>query len=206
MDWTIVLSGIGLGFAIAAPVGPIGILCIRRTLSDGRLVGFVSGLGAATADALYGAVAASGVAITATLAASTTAWLRIAGALFLCWLGITTVRAPLPSSNKAHRERATGIVGAFGSTLLLTLSNPLTIISFAGVFAGLGAGSGDYGVSLVLGVFAGSALWWLVLSTVAGMLRRRLSPGVLVWVNRLAGVLILLFALLALLSIVVGGA
>ena len=89
MEWTAVLSGISLGFAIAAPVGPIGILCIRRTLADGRLVGFVSGLGAATADALYGALAASGVALTATVAAPTTMWVRLASAVFLCWLGIT---------------------------------------------------------------------------------------------------------------------
>ena len=140
MEWTAVLSGISLGFAIAAPVGPIGILCIRRTLADGRLVGFVSGLGAATADALYGALAASGVALTATVAAPTTMWVRLASAVFLCWLGITTVHASVPGSTIVRRGRAVGIVGAYGSTLVLTLSNPLTIISFAGIFAGLGAG------------------------------------------------------------------
>jgi len=204
MEATTILSGVALGFAIAAPVGPIGVLCIRRTLAEGRLVGFISGLGAATADAIYGALAASGLAFTASLASSSTAWLRVAGALFLCWLGLTTFRAPVGDSNTATGTRAAGILRAYGSTLVLTLSNPLTIASFAGVFAGLGVGVEADAASLVLGVLAGSTLWWLLLSTLAGLLRRHISPRVLVWINRLSGSAILIFGLAALLAVLLG--
>src|SRR6476661_6636317 len=157
--------GLLLGFSIAAPVGPIGVLCIRRTLADGRLAGLVSGLGAATADALYGAVAGFGLTFVSTFLVSQQVWLRIVGGLFLLFLGLKTFLIK-PSTVSAD-SGGKGLLRAYASTVALTLTNPLTILSFAVVFAGLGLGSGssDYLSAglLVLGVFCGSALWWLLL-------------------------------------------
>jgi threonine/homoserine/homoserine lactone efflux protein len=196
------LRGLVIGVSIAAPVGPIGVLCIRRTLADGRAAGFVSGLGAATADALYGAIAAFGLtAISDALVAHATG-LRLGGGLFLCYLGVRTLLATPPAEPAA--ARAAGLAGAYLSTLALTLANPTTILSFVAIFAGFGAAAraDTYGGAaiLVLGVFLGSALWWLVLSGGVGRLGRRLAPGTLTWINRLSGLVIGGFGLLALAS------
>jgi threonine/homoserine/homoserine lactone efflux protein len=199
MDLDYLLRGLVIGFSIAAPVGPIGLLCIRRTLAGGRLVGLVSGLGAATADAAYGAVAG--------LLVGQSLWLRLLGGLFLGYLGVRT--ALTPPASRAAGVSGRGLAGAYASTLALTLTNPTTILSFAAIFAGLGiAGAGgDYGAAaaLVLGVFAGSALWWLVLSGGVGLLRGAVTPGALRWVNRLSGALIAAIGLAALASLLWGG-
>lgn len=193
-----------IGFSIAAPVGPIGVLCIRRTLSDGRLTGLVTGLGAASADAVYGILAAFGlVSITSLLIGGQT-WLRLIGGVFLCYLGIKTLLAQPP--REEIPEQRTGLAGAYATTFLLTLTNPLTILSFAAVFAGMGLAStgGDYGsaVILVVGVFLGSASWWLILVGVVGILRGRFKPSMLRWVNIIAGLIITGFGVVALLSLI----
>jgi threonine/homoserine/homoserine lactone efflux protein len=194
------LEGIIIGFAIAAPVGPIGVLCIRRTLADGRVFGLVSGLGAATADALYGAVAALGLTFVADLLIDKAVWLRLLGGAFLVFLGVRTFLAR-PSERAAPAARS-GLPGAYASTFFLTLTNPTTILSFAAIFAGLGAGdaNGDAlsTMVLVLGVFLGSAAWWVVLSWATSLLRTRLSVRGLRWVNRVSGAVIAAFGVLAL--------
>jgi threonine/homoserine/homoserine lactone efflux protein len=195
----LLFKGIIIGLAIAAPVGPIGVLCIRRTLVEGRTSGFVSGLGAATADAVYGSLAALGLTFVANFLVSGEMWLRLVGGAFLVFLGVRTFLArpaePTVSTGKS------GLPGAYISTLFLTLTNPATILSFAAIFAALGAGSagGDVpsAMLLVLGVFLGSALWWLVLSGVAGLFRARLSVGGLRWVNRISGTVLATFGVLA---------
>lgn len=203
MEPNFLLKGILLGFSIAAPVGPIGILCIRRTLANGRLNGFVSGLGAATADAFYGSLAGFGLTLVTDFLVGNQGWLRLIGGVFLCYLGVRTFFAQ-PASEPA-RASARGIAGAYTSTLLLTLSNPMTILSFVAIFAGLGLGNtnGDAlsAASLVLGVFTGSALWWLLLSSGANLLRSQTNTQILRWVNRISGVLILGFGAAALLSL-----
>jgi threonine/homoserine/homoserine lactone efflux protein len=200
----VLLKGIAIGFSIAAPVGPIGVLCIRRTLSEGRASGFVSGLGAATADAIYGCIAGFGLTFISSFLIGQQAWIRLFGGLFLCYLGISTLLAS-PAEEPASAGKS-GIVSAYGSTLLLTLTNPLTILSFAAIFAGLGVAdtSGDYGtaMTLVLGVFVGSGLWWLLLSGIAGALRTRFNTRALLWVNRISGIVILAFGLIALSSLI----
>jgi threonine/homoserine/homoserine lactone efflux protein len=200
------LRGLVIGFSIAAPVGPIGVLCIRRTLADGRAAGFFSGLGAATADALYGAVAAFGLTAISDVLVAQATWLRIGGGLFLCYLGVKTFLASPPSEPTA--ARAAGLAGAYLSTLALTLANPTTILSFVAIFAGFGAAAraDSYAgaVVLVLGVFLGSALWWLVLSGGVGRLGRRLTPATLVWINRGSGLVIGGFGILALSSTLIG--
>lgn len=181
-----------LGFSIAAPVGPIGVLCLRRSIAEGRLVGFLSGLGAATADAAYGALAAAGVTVVSTFLVRQQFWLSLVGGVFLCWLGGQTFRAkPAEHSAKAG---GSGAVAAYFSTLALTLTNPLTILSFVTMFAGVGLGkpAGDVSAAalLVTGVFLGSALWWLVLSLVAGAWRERFDRRRQRRLNRVSGAIV----------------
>jgi threonine/homoserine/homoserine lactone efflux protein len=194
------LEGIVIGFAIAAPVGPIGVLCIRRTLAEGRVSGLVSGLGAATADALYGAVAALGLTFVAEFLIGGESWLRLVGGAFLVVLGVSTFLAR-PAGRAAPDAKRRGLPGAYASTFFLTLTNPTTILSFAAIFAGLGAGetNGDVlsAMLLVLGVFLGSAAWWFVLSGATSLFRTRLSVRGLRWVNRISGTVIAAFGVLA---------
>jgi threonine/homoserine/homoserine lactone efflux protein len=196
--------GMLIGLAIAAPVGAIGLLCIRRTLAEGRLIGFVSGLGAATADAFYGAVAALGLTSISSALIDQEHWIRLIGGIFLCYLGIRTAMSE-PATTAARTRTGRGLAFAYGSTVALTLTNPSTIISFTAVFAGVGlggagAGRGSAGL-LVLGVFLGSALWWLMLSSGVGLFGRALTPARMRWVNRVSGVMLLCLGLLALLSV-----
>jgi threonine/homoserine/homoserine lactone efflux protein len=200
LDAGFLLTGLVIGFAIAAPVGPIGLLCIRRTLADGRSVGLMSGLGAASADAVYGAVAAFGLTFVSGFLIAQGMWLRLVGGLFLCFLGARIIAArPTADTNAAG---GAGLLGAYVSTFFLTLTNPATILSFVGVFAGLGIGSISRSYLsaslLVLGVFAGSALWWLMLSSGVGLFRTRLTLHGMRWVNRVSGTVIVAFGLVAL--------
>jgi threonine/homoserine/homoserine lactone efflux protein len=203
MQIPFLLKGILLGFSIAAPVGPIGVLCIWRTLERGRAYGFISGLGAATADGFYGAVAAFGLTLVIGLLTGAQLWLRLLGGGFLIYLGITAFRQMAPGAVRGGASPA-GLAGAYASTLLLTLSNPATILSFLTIFAGAGVASTAHStqaaIALVAGVFTGSSLWWLLLSALVGWLGSRLGPGILVWVNRLAGAALVLFGLVILAS------
>lgn len=186
------VQGLILGFSIAVPVGPIGVLCIRRSVAEGALVGFLCGLGAATADAIYGAIGAAGLTAVSDALVRHQSWLRLLGGGFLCYLGVVTWRSR--PAEQAARSDAASLAGAFGTTLLLTLSNPLTILSFVGLFAGMGFGVGKTSwlaaVALVAGVFAGSAAWWLLLSTGSRRLGARLGPAQLRWLNRISGLVI----------------
>ena len=199
------LKGLVVGFVIAAPVGPIGVLCVRRTLVHGRPVGLLSGLGAATADALYGCVAAFGLTAVSDVLIGHGAWLRLIGGAVLCFLGLRTFLAA--PAREAAPLQVDSLFGAYASTLFLTLTNPTTILSFAAVFSSLGlvgARAGYLGASvLVLGVFLGSAVWWLGLSLGIGAWRDRIGPGALRWVNRASGALIAAFGVGALISGVV---
>jgi threonine/homoserine/homoserine lactone efflux protein len=200
------LRGLAMGFSIAAPVGPIGVLCIRRTLAEGRVSGLVTGLGAASADAVYGAIAALGLTAVTSVLVEEQTWIRLIGGAFLLWLGATTFLAR-PSENAA-RAKGGGLAAAYASTFGLTLTNPATILSFVAVFAGLGLGSGSGGgplaaLLLVAGVFLGSAAWWLLLSGIVDRLRGRFDARGLVWVNRLSGSVIASFGIVALWSVAV---
>lgn len=189
------LQGALLGLSIAVPVGPIGVLCIRRSIAEGALVGFLCGLGAATADAIYGAIGATGLTLVSDLLVKQQFWFALIGGLFLCYLGIKTWRSQ--PAQVAAQNNAASLAGAFGTTLLLTLTNPMTILSFAGMFAGFGLGRGGIGwrtaAPLVAGVFAGSAAWWLILSFGSRRLGSRFGPRQMKWLNRISGALILGF-------------
>lgn len=203
MDISILLRGLLIGFSIAAPVGPIGVLCIRRTLTDGRASGLVSGLGAATADAFYGSIAGFGLTFISSFLIDQQLWLRLVGGAFLLYLGVRTFLSK--PAERAAEAASTNLISAFASTLFLTITNPMTIISFAAIFAGLGIGSmnGDFGAAaiLVLGVFIGSAIWWLVLSGGVSIFRARFDVRALSWVNKISGVIITVFGLFALASL-----
>jgi threonine/homoserine/homoserine lactone efflux protein len=204
MDTGFLLRGLVIGFSIAAPVGPIGVLCIHRTLAEGRAYGLISGLGAATADAIYGLVAGFGLTFISSILIGQGVWFRLVGGLFLCYLGVKTFLAR-PSEREALTKKSS-FIGAYASTLFLTLTNPATILSFAAVFAGLGVASTDGNYvsagALVLGVFIGSALWWLILSSGVGILRAKFNRSGLRWVNRVSGMVIAAFGAVALISLV----
>ena len=203
MDVSPFVRGIALGLAVAAPVGPMSLLCMRRSLAGGFPAGFLSGLGVATADAIYGAVAAFGLVAVTGLLVGQEAPLRLVGAAVLLYLGVTTLRArPATTSSDAG---ASGLAGMYASTLGLTLANPTTILSFAALFAGVGLGDSDGDASaasaMVVGVFVGSALWWLVLTGAIGLVRRRLTQRMLRLVNVVAGAALIGFGLLALVGV-----
>jgi threonine/homoserine/homoserine lactone efflux protein len=195
------LQGLLLGFSIAAPVGPIGVLCIRRTLADGRLTGFLSGLGAASADMLYGAIAAFGLTAIMDLLVGFQFWLRAGGGLFLLYLGVRTFLAkPAPTSALA---RSTGLFSAYASTFLLTVTNPMTVLAFLGMFSAiLPADGASSPLALVLGVFLGSALWWITLSGLVGLVREKFTPAWMQWVNRISGAVIVTFAVFTLAELI----
>lgn len=203
MDMELLVRGLLIGFAIAAPVGPIGLLCIQRTLAYGRLTGVATGLGAASADAVYGMVAGFGLTAISGFLTGQRVWLGAIGGLFLCYLGVRT--ALTPPAERAASSVAGGRWAAYASTFALTLTNPMTIFSFMAVFAGLGlasaAGEASRAVALVLGVFLGSAAWWLLLSGGVSLFRRKMGPGLLGWVNRIAGAVIVAFGLYLLIDL-----
>lgn len=204
MDIAFLLKGFVIGVSIAAPIGPISMLCMRRTLAEGRLFGIVSGLGGATADAVFGCIAGFGLTFISNIMIDQQAWLRLIGGVFLCYLGIKILLAK--PAKRAALSRGNGLVGAYGSTFFLTLTNPMTILSFAAVFAGLGLASTDRNYvsagSLVSGVFIGSASWLIILCSIVDVFRERLDPPRLKWVNRISGAIITGFGLATLLSLV----
>lgn len=192
-------KGLLIGLSIAAPVGPIGVLCIRRSLTDGSRIGLATGLGAATADAAYGCIAGFGLTAVSSYLVNQRMWLGVLGGLFLCYLGIRTLVSK--PSEQAVGIRKNGLLSAYLSTLFLTLTNPMTILSFVAVFAGLGLGtSSDYftAITLVAGVFLGSALWWLLLSRGVALFRSRITSGWMRAINRVSGSVILVFGIYSL--------
>ena len=198
------LKGLAFGFLLAATVGPLWILCFRRTLAHGRLFGFVSGMGVATADALYGFVAAFGLTVVSNFLIAQKFWLGIVGGAFLCWLGVKTLLSR--PGDKAAEAPATNLAVAYTSTFALTLTNPATILAFVAIFAGLGlAASGSYAEAslVVLGVVIGSATWWVMLALGAGWLRGRSGPRLLRAINIVAGVSILTFGVVQLVALAV---
>ena len=199
------LKSLFIGFVIAAPVGPIGVLCARRTLMHGRRAGFFSGMGAATADAIYGFIAAFGLTFISDFLVEHQSWLRLIGGTVLLYMGIKAFRAqPVKACDLPRSARH--YAGMYSSTFFLTLTNPMTIFSFAAVFAGFGLagtkGSLLDAAMLIVGVFIGSALWWLFLVGIFSLYRKRFQSHELVWINRITGVIIAGSGVLALVSLV----
>lgn len=203
MTLSIWLKGLLLGFSIAAPVGPIGVLCIRQTLQNGRRHGLAAGLGAATADAFYGSVAAFGLTLVMQALTGVQFWLRLGGGLFLIYLGAKFFFKPPENLAAQAPSGQMSISSVYFSTFLLTLSNPATILSFLALFSGMGLETGVRGAPLWLvgGVFCGSGLWWLLLTGGISLIRQRLTTTGMLWVNRAAGVVLVIFGAMILFTI-----
>jgi threonine/homoserine/homoserine lactone efflux protein len=201
MDPAVAIRGFILGFTIAAAVGPISLLVIRRTLSEGRLVGLVSGLGVATADATYGAIAAFGLGAISGALLNARQVLGVVGGVFLLWLAWTTART-VPTAAATTTARRGGLAGAYLSILGLTLANPMTILSFGALFAGLGVTNGAAGEAalVVAGVLLGSTTWWIVLTSVVGAMRSRVTGAWTHRINVVSGVVIAAFAIASIVS------
>jgi threonine/homoserine/homoserine lactone efflux protein len=202
MEFAIFFKGICIGFALAVPIGPIGIMCIRKTLTEGRLRGLIIGLGAATADLIYGTIAAFGLTFISNTLFNQRIWIRLVGGILFLLLGAKIFRTH-PENTNVHIG-SKGIFGSYISTVFLTLTNPLTIFAFVAVFAALGLGKelGYYSTSaLVIGVFIGSCLWFLSLNSGATFFKKKLNLAGLKWVNRVAGILIILSGVIAIASL-----
>jgi threonine/homoserine/homoserine lactone efflux protein len=191
------------GFTIAAAVGPITLLVIRRTIGHGALYGFASGMGVATADITYGAIAAFGLTAITSLLVSGQDVLAVVGGSIIVVLGLKTAFAR-PTGPAVDVERP-GLLGAYLSIYALTLANPLTILLFAGVFAGIGFTVGASfidALAVTIGVGLGSTLWWVLLTLFLGWMRGRISARMLLWVNRISGAALVVFGVVAVVSAV----
>jgi threonine/homoserine/homoserine lactone efflux protein len=199
-------KGVVVGLIIAVPAGPVGVLCIRRTIFNGRLAGFVSGMGAATADAIFGIIAGFGLTVVSDLLLDYQEWLRIIGGGFLLFIGISALVAGPLAAVSSQRDPET-LLADFASTFALTLTNPLTILAFLAIFAGIGLTGENATLGgatiLVLGVWLGSLLWWAALVAGAGWLRRSFRRNHLVWINRFSGGILMLSGIGLLLSVLV---
>lgn len=189
------LKGALVGLIIAVPVGPVGVLCVRRTVIHGSAAGFFSGLGAASADAVFGIIAASGLTVVADWLLGYENWLRVVGGLYLLYIGISALRADPEDEANSQRD-AEGLLADFASTFALTIANPITIVAFLAIFAGIGLAGEQASIArggvLVLGVWLGSLLWWGGLTFGTGLLRVSLRRDHLVWINRGSGGILLL--------------
>ena len=204
MNGTLFGAGIIIGFAIAAPAGPVGVLCAQRTLMHGRLAGLVSGFGAAVADSIFGLIAAFGLSLVADFLLGHQLWIRGVGGAILLALGLKLLFGK--SASAVTEPQVNAHLGNFASTFVLTLTNPITILSFAGIFAAFGVIKAvvtaiDAWV-LVAGVFVGSYLWWLIIAGGVGLFRHWISNPGMRWVGKVSGLVILVFGMLAVVSVV----
>jgi threonine/homoserine/homoserine lactone efflux protein len=195
----LLIRGALAGLAISAPVGPVNVLCVRRTLAKGRMAGLISGLGAATADTMFGAIAGYSISFIIALLLKEEFWIRLIGGALLVGVGCAYYfRKPKPLA-EARKESAHS---AYFSSLLLCLTNPTVILSFMAVLAGLGMGGlkqRSLTLIVVLGIFLGSMLWWSFLALVAGHFRHRITDAAMGWMNRIAGIAIGAFGIVTLL-------
>jgi threonine/homoserine/homoserine lactone efflux protein len=195
------LRGCALGFAIAATPGPIFFLCFKRTLARGWRIGMASGMGVATADGFYAAVAALGVGAVTVAVTTAHRWIALVGGVLVVAVGIrslvTVQRRDITGAATPRR-----LSRAYASTLALTLANPTTILAFAAVFAGLDVGARGTGdaTALTVGVIAGSALWWVLLVAAVRALRLRITTRIARWIGGLSGAAIMVLGVLAIVA------
>jgi len=200
----VLFQGFFLGVVIAAPVGPIGLLCIRRTLEHGPAVGLATGMGAAVADTIFGAMAAFGISTAVTFLSGHELMFRLIGGVFMLAIAIRLFRdPPVPADNESEAANPPTSLGGFVTGLTLTLTNPITLFAFLALLAGIGLGSnlGEFNaLTLVVGVFCGSASWWLTLCSGVALVRHRISEDRLMLINRGTAVALVLFGAWAVMS------
>ena len=201
------LKGIVVGVVIAVPVGPVGVMCVRRTIFEGKLAGFVSGLGAATADAVFGIIAASGLTVVSDWLLGYQWWLRGAGGCLLLLIGGRSLLVT-PQAKLASPPDPESLSWYYASTFALTLTNPVTVLVFIAIFAAVGLSGAEATLGraaiLVLGVWVGSLLWWLALSFSIGLAVRSFEPRHLAWINRGSGAILLVSGVALLASLIAG--
>lgn len=196
----LLLRGALAGLAISAPVGPVNVLCISRTITKGRMAGLVSGFGAAVADTIYGAIAGFSISFIISWLLEELFWLRLVGGALLIVIGIV-YWFKKPKSLKESSGNAPAH-SDFVTTFLLTLTNPTTVLSFLAVLATLGLGEhrpAKLSLFLVLGIFGGALLWWTLLALISGHFRDRFNDRAIVWMNRIASFAIAGFGLITML-------
>jgi threonine/homoserine/homoserine lactone efflux protein len=205
MEASLFFKGFVIGLMVAVPVGPVGLLCVNRTLSKGPAYGLFSGLGIATADAISAGIVALGLTLVSSFLIDQQMWLRLIGGAFLCYFGISIFFSQ-PAEPSSANNKESSLLRGYASTFLLTLTNPLTILSFVAIYAGWGLEdlTGHYLGSALLtaGVFCGSAIWWVALSSGMPVVRMMFSRRGLCWVHRISGVIIAGFGFVVLLSLV----
>lgn len=196
MDFSFLYKGFILGFSVAAPVVPIGILCINRTLNKGYISGLISGLGAATADLIYGLIAGLGITIISNFLIGFKVWIQMIGLVFLFYIGIKTLTRK-SSLSPINQDLKKGLLNDYSTTFILTITNPLTILFFLAIFSGLGLTKSEESkfdsIALIIGVFTGSAIWWFLLSGLTYKVKKVISNNVLKRINTFSGLLILTF-------------
>ena len=196
----LLLRGALAGLAISAPVGPVNVLCISRTITKGRMAGLVSGFGAAVADTLYGAIAGFSISFIISWLLEELFWLRLVGGALLIVIGIVYwFKKPKSLKESSGNQPAHS---DFVTTFLLTLTNPTTVLSFLAVLATLGLGEhrpAKLSLFLVLGIFGGALLWWTLLALLSGHFRDRFNDRAIVWMNRIASFAIAGFGLITML-------
>lgn len=202
MDIIVLSKGILIGAMVSFPVGPIGILCLRRLLTQGPIIGIISGLGAATADVIYAIIASLGLSFISAFLIQQSILIRLISSAFLCGLGTKIFLSQPPMPSKMVKQ---GIIPSYISTLFLTLTNPLTILSFLALFTALGINYATFDTSTMIllstGVFIGSALWWLGLGALISQFHLKISYLTLQKINNLSGITIVCFGLVTLLSV-----
>ena len=195
----LLIIGILTGFAVAAPIGPVGLLCLRRSISDGRLVGFVTGLGAALADSLLCSILAFGISAVSDFFAKHTATLENVGGFILLLIGYIVWRTSPPKEMPKTPTSRPGWFGAFSTSLLITIGNPMTLVGATAIFAGFAIaarlGSHFDALMLVAGIFCGSTLWWVILSMLASSLRDKASGYWMRRLNQGCGIAVAVFGL-----------
>ena len=205
MDLSLLIKGFICGVAIAAPVGPVGILCVKRSLQLGFAVGMLSGLGAASADTIFGVVAAFGLHFVSEFLLEHSHWLRLVGGLFMLAIGVYELVTPPKEKASSKQITPNGIAGWYASTFLLTITNPITILSFGGVFvlADAVVRQGDLAAAwtLIVGVFLGSSLWFASLASFSRQFHHMIDVKGLRVIARISGWLIIFFGIVVLLSL-----
>lgn len=215
MDYLwLILSGVGMGLVAAIPIGPVNIICIRRTFTFGPVNGFVSGLGGALGDGIFAAISGFGLTWAAQLIQGYAVAIELVGGLMMVFFGWHALRAGLPPDRMEEEtppetEKSRSLLRAIFSTFALTITNPATLLFFTGMFAGVGSlagNSGDFADAglIVAGVVLGSAGWWLILTTIIGLFHARIDGDRVLAINRVCGFLVALFGLAVLANLAWG--
>ncbi|HON18039.1 MAG TPA: LysE family transporter [Salinivirgaceae bacterium] len=206
-SFSLLIKGVIIGLAASAPLGPIGVLCVQKTISKGRTIGFLSGLGAATADTVYAIIATFGIGFIQQFLEDNQSWISILGLIVLFFLGVNIFLAnPISQARHRHRQKYKGVFGDYISVFVLTLSNPLTVIFFGASIAAMGVFCSGHPLYaqffVVIGVFCGAVLWWFSLTGVVSLLRHKFRLKQLWWLNKISGAIIVLLSIVAAVSLI----